>query len=222
MTRVSVMAPGAQAHELVSIGRAADRLGLDGLWIGSPDPSAPHSADSYALTAAAAVAAVTRHLRLGCFLHLDSRWAALRAAEDCGVVDNLSGGRLAVALPDGAATLGLGGWEGWHLPDGSRAPVTPYPAQPGLPRLVLDRDLQLEEAPGEDLVALAARLDATAVREVAFRLDPADALPTIELLAYVVMPCLRCAREDLELLAQDAYEAYEEHILRRLRASEPS
>jgi hypothetical protein len=57
--------------------------------------------------------------------------------------------------------------------------------------------------------------------EVAFRLDPGYALPAIELLAYVVMPCLRCARGELELLAQDAYEAYEE-VRRRLRASGPS
>jgi alkanesulfonate monooxygenase SsuD/methylene tetrahydromethanopterin reductase-like flavin-dependent oxidoreductase (luciferase family) len=79
---------------------AAETAGFDGVWV-----SEHHGADDgylpAVLPALAAVAAVTGRIRLGMGVALAPLQPALRFAEDCAVVDQLSGGRLTVALAAG-------------------------------------------------------------------------------------------------------------------------
>jgi len=79
---------------------AAEAAGFDAVWV-----SEHHGADDgylpAVLPALAAIAAVTSRVRLGMAVALAPLQPALRFAEDCAVVDQLSGGRLTVALAAG-------------------------------------------------------------------------------------------------------------------------
>lgn len=148
--RTGLGLPGADAGAVVRAARLAEEWNVDSLWIGDPVHRAANADDTYVMVAAAAAAAATTHVRLGAFLSARSSAPPLRIAEDMGVVDQISGGRLSVAFspPDGepadAAWLAdleriAGAPRGWDLGDGRRMPVTPAPAQPSVPMTVLAR-----------------------------------------------------------------------------------
>jgi hypothetical protein len=109
---------------------------------------AENSSDSYVTAAAAALSAVTTDIRLGLFLALGVEKQLVRIAEDVAVVDQMSGGRVELAFVpppdardqwvDGAARL-LRAWTAWEILDSDEVvPVIPGPAQPTVPRLVVD------------------------------------------------------------------------------------
>lgn len=147
--RFSVILPGRSAADLMPVARWADVWNLAALWVGDPAGAAPNCDDSYVMTTAAALAAVTESLRLGVFLTLRGSASPERIADDVGVVDQMSSGRLELGLvPDtgdttwmhAAAGL-LGSWNGWPLGDsGDTVGVTPQPAQPMIPRAVVGSD----------------------------------------------------------------------------------
>ena len=150
-TRLSVCIPGATAAVMVEAARLAESFNLD-IWVGDPRAGArPANADdSYVMTTAAAVTAVTTHIRVGVFLTLDSSAGPLRLAEDVGVVDQAARGRLELGLvaPDDTddrsewetrARALLGAWHHWPTTTGRDVAVTPAPAQPWMSRLVSGR-----------------------------------------------------------------------------------
>jgi hypothetical protein len=142
--RAGLGLPGADAAAVVGAARLAEEWNLDTLWIGDPAQQADNADDTYVMVAAAAAAAATTHVRLGVFLSARSSAPPLRIAEDIGVVDQISAGRLSVAftVPEGgtadAALLAdleriAGAHRRWDLGDGRQMPVTPAPAQPTVP-----------------------------------------------------------------------------------------
>lgn len=148
--RTGLGLPGADAGTVVQAARLAEVWNVDTLWIGDPAHRATNADDTYVMVAAAAAATATTHLRLGVFLSARSSSPPLRIAEDIGVVDQISSGRLSIAFspldgePADAAWLAdlqriAGAHRGWDLGDGRRMPVTPSPAQPSVPMAVLDR-----------------------------------------------------------------------------------
>lgn len=144
--RISIALPGRPTPALLAVARHADTWNLGGIWAGDPRAQAANSDDSYVSAAARALAGATEHLRLGMFLSLRGSAGLMRLAEDIAVVDQVSAGRVELALvppagdPDAwsrsAAEL-LHAWNEVKLPDGKRAAVTPPPAQPTVPRLVV-------------------------------------------------------------------------------------
>jgi hypothetical protein len=74
----------------VELARGAESLGLEGIWVRG---SGAGHCDSYATTAAAAIASVTTDLRLGVVLNLAAPDDILRLAEDVAVLDQCSSGR---------------------------------------------------------------------------------------------------------------------------------
>lgn len=154
--RLSVVFPTADAHALLSAATLAENYGIDQLWVGDPEGNeARVSDDRYVLMAIAAMAARTRHLRFGAFLkklpRLDLPLAPaemLHTVEDLAIVDQLSNGRL-----DAGFIAGNSGWiehlehalslwtDGWDLGDGRILPLTPVPAQPILPCVLVGADL---------------------------------------------------------------------------------
>jgi alkanesulfonate monooxygenase SsuD/methylene tetrahydromethanopterin reductase-like flavin-dependent oxidoreductase (luciferase family) len=155
-TQLSVCVPGADAGTIVKAARLAESFNLD-IWVGDPQARAVNCDDSYVMTAAAAVAAATAHVRIGVFLTLNGSAEVLRLAEDIGVVDQASRGRLELGFvaPNGdtaqwekRARQLLGAWHDW--PAGERTvSATPRPAQPWVSRLV---------AAEADAAAIADRL----------------------------------------------------------------
>ncbi len=142
--QLSVCFPGADAGTIVNAARIAESFNLD-IWIGDPHARAANCDDSYVMTTAAAVAAVTSHVRIGVFLTLNGSAEVLRIAEDIGVVDQASRGRLEIGFvaPDAAAEQWerrarqlLGAWHDWPAGDARTVSATPRPAQPWLSRLV--------------------------------------------------------------------------------------
>ncbi len=146
--RVTLCVPGATAAQLLPVARLADHWNLGGLWIGDPAGRAANREDSYVTAAAAAVASATEDLRIGVLVALPEGQHEIRVAEDVAVVDNASGGRMELGLvapasasPDDAwvtrAATFLRSWSDWPMPDGGTVAVTPLPAQPWLPRVVV-------------------------------------------------------------------------------------
>lgn len=145
--RAGIATPGADAGAVVRAAQLAERWNVDSLWVGDPRATAPNSDDTYVMVAVAGAAAVTEHLRLGAFLSARSSSPPLRIAEDIGVVDQMSGGRLSVAFtapPDGDTRCDadirriVDAPAAWSMPDGRTMPVTPAPAQPAVPVAVFD------------------------------------------------------------------------------------
>lgn len=146
--RVSLAVPGATAADVVTMAKLAERWNLASIWIGDPAGKSEHSADSYVTATAGAVSAATTFVRIGVFLGLGSAKQVVRLAEDLGVLDQASNGRVEVAfVPPGEARetwLGavaglLGAYHAWQVPGSEEVlPVIPGPAQPELPRLVVD------------------------------------------------------------------------------------
>jgi hypothetical protein len=157
--RLSVALPGASAGEALAAARLAERNGIDGLWLGTIAHAAP-MADRYALTALAGIARATGELRLGIVLgglasDEISTAETIHLAEDLGAADNISNGRLEIAFVPGgsgwakrAETL-LGLWtDGLELSDGRCVAVTPAPAQPRIPCLVIGEDADARQRIG--------------------------------------------------------------------------
>ena len=143
--RLSIGLQAGSASAGLALAAAAERQGVEAIWIGSPF-SPPHpEGDTYRVMTAAAVAARTGGIRIGCVLTLVDPDSTLRLAEDLAMVDQAAGGRLELLFELGhdparearAAEL-LAAWRGWRTADGRSFPVTPRPAQPQLPRLVVD------------------------------------------------------------------------------------
>jgi alkanesulfonate monooxygenase SsuD/methylene tetrahydromethanopterin reductase-like flavin-dependent oxidoreductase (luciferase family) len=142
-TQLSVCIPGAPASLAVDAARLAESHNVN-LWIGDPAANAPNADDSYVLTTAAGVAAATSHIRIGVFLGLTGTATPLRAAEDVGVVDQASRGRLELGLVVTgdeeswvvAARQLLRAWREWPAGDRTVA-ASPRPAQSWMPRLVV-------------------------------------------------------------------------------------
>jgi alkanesulfonate monooxygenase SsuD/methylene tetrahydromethanopterin reductase-like flavin-dependent oxidoreductase (luciferase family) len=158
-TRVSVVIPTASAIDLVRVAPLAEDYAVD-LWVGSPGEMGP--SDDAVLVVAAGVAAVTTDLRIGVCVDLGGPAHPIRLAEDLSVVDQASGGRLEVAfrrrsseLPTwlGRLETTLSSWDGIRIGPDREVAVTPRPAQPWLPRLVV----------GADDAGAAARLHAGAM-----------------------------------------------------------
>lgn len=148
--RAGIGLPGADAGTVQRAARLAEEWNVDSLWIGDPAHGAANADDTYVMVAAAAAAAATTHVRLGVFLSVRSSAPPLRLAEDIGVVDQISGGRLSVAVSPPAAGSADAAWladveriagahRGWDLGDGRRMPVTPAPAQPAVPMAFFER-----------------------------------------------------------------------------------
>lgn len=144
--RISLALPGRPTPDLLAVARHAERWNLGGIWVGDPRAQAANSDDSYVSAAASALAGATEHLRLGMFLSLRGSAGMMRLAEDIAVVDQISAGRVELALvpPAGDADAWsrsavelLQAWNEVKLPEGKRAAVTPPPAQPTVPRLVV-------------------------------------------------------------------------------------
>jgi alkanesulfonate monooxygenase SsuD/methylene tetrahydromethanopterin reductase-like flavin-dependent oxidoreductase (luciferase family) len=128
----------------------AETFNLD-VWVGDPrrDDRSDNADDSYVMATAAAVAAVTTHIRIGVFLTLDGSAEPLRLAEDIGVVDQAARGRIELGLVapalgdhnslaswEASAKAMLNAWHHWPTTTGRSVATTPRPAQPWVPRLV--------------------------------------------------------------------------------------
>jgi hypothetical protein len=181
--RLSVALPGATAESLLEIAPSLDHWNVACLWVGDPRGAADNRSDSYVTAAAAAVSAVTTDIRLGLFLALGIEKQLVRIAEDVAVVDQLSGGRVELAFvpPAGAreewtesAARLLRAWNAWEIPGSDEVvPVIPGPAQPTLPRLVVD-DSAAADALGAGSVVFdgATREDALVPRRRVLVVDP--------------------------------------------------
>jgi hypothetical protein len=145
--RLSLAVPRASAAEVIETARLAERWNLASIWIGDP-AGGDGLGDSYVTATAGALSVVTSFVRIGLFLSLQSSTQVVRLAEDLGVLDQASNGRVEVALPPpvrdrddwlARAAAMLNAYQAWPVP-GSREvlPVIPAPAQPELPLLVVD------------------------------------------------------------------------------------
>jgi hypothetical protein len=139
------------------VGRWADYWNVAGLWIVDPRRVAPNRSDSYVTATAAALSAVTADIRLGLCLALSRENQIVRLAEDVAVVDQATGGRIELAFvppahdreawTNNVARL-LRAWNAWEIPSsGELVPALPGPAQPSLPRVVVE-DRAASEALG--------------------------------------------------------------------------
>lgn len=154
--RLSLARPGATAAEILTLAGNAARCGL-GVWIGDPLGGARHADDSYVTATAAALATTTEHVRIGLFLSLRGSATTVRLAEDLGVVDQMSGGRIDLGLVPPIEDVGawrelargmLNSWQGWPMADGRAPAVTPPPAQRFLPVSVLGDPALAEQLNG--------------------------------------------------------------------------
>jgi hypothetical protein len=235
--RVSVGMPGATAGEVVALARRAEAAGLDGLWVGDPGGDAPNSDDSYTLVALAGAAALTRDLRLGAFLTARGSAPPLRLAEDIGVVDQISAGRLSLGLVpppqpdpgwDADVRRVLTAWRAWEVPAGGTVAVTPAPAQPVLPVsivrdgadplpghnapvMVLRRWVAASRLPSlEEVVELRAAVDGADAGELLLLLGPDTAADDVTMLGSVLLPCARCPADEVPVLVRDVHRWWNE------------
>lgn len=245
--RVALSVPGADAAEIARLAPLAEAHNLDAMVVGNPRGDQPNSDDTYVVTAAAAAAALTRYLRIAVALDLRGSAPPLRVAEDIGVLDVMSGGRLELLLrpaadPSWAADLEavLGAWNGWPLDDGRTMPVTPSPVQPEIPYwLMRPSDPPTAEAPrgrssmlflnwpGPGHIPELAGLErvrrirdeagaATVVLDISA--TPGEARSgVIAVLGTVLAPCLRCADDEVGILALDTAD----WLLRRRELHRP-
>jgi len=229
--------PGADSRAIVDAAHLAERWNIDTLWLGDPQARLANSDDSYVMVSAAAAAAVTSHVRIGVILSGQASACALRIAEDIGVVDQIAGGRLSVAFSpsvDPARTGDISRIAAaprtWPLGDGRTMPVTPAPAQPTVPLLVLQpassgligrswndpagrppvMAIPWAEGTAPPTPSRLAELRAMAGRSGAdevILLTPAPAPPLVPLatvIGTVIAPALRAADHEMALLALDA------------------
>jgi len=157
--RLGIAVSGADAAEMARLAPLAEAHNLDAILVGAVRDGMPDSDDTYVVTAAAAAAGRTRYLRIAVAMDLRGSASPLRVAEDLGVLDVMSNGRLELVLRPGAEPAWtrdleaiLGAWTGWpladsgtpaaHMPEArtpegrtpaARKPVTPSPVQPEIP-----------------------------------------------------------------------------------------
>jgi alkanesulfonate monooxygenase SsuD/methylene tetrahydromethanopterin reductase-like flavin-dependent oxidoreductase (luciferase family) len=156
--RLGLAVTGADAAEIARLAPLAEANNLDAMLVGAIRGGAPNSDDTYVVTAAAAAATRTRYLRIAVALDLRGSASPLRIAEDLGVLDVMSNGRLELVLrpgpePEWSRDLEaiLGAWRAWPLedpdadpgpgpggPSGASMPVTPSPVQPEIPTWLMD------------------------------------------------------------------------------------
>jgi alkanesulfonate monooxygenase SsuD/methylene tetrahydromethanopterin reductase-like flavin-dependent oxidoreductase (luciferase family) len=77
--------------------KLAEEVGLDSVWY-SEHHFLPNGYNPSVLSMCAATAAVTSRITIGPSVVLGPLWHPVRLAEDCGMVDRLSGGRLALGV----------------------------------------------------------------------------------------------------------------------------
>jgi len=246
--RLAVSAPGADAAEITQLARIAESQNLDAVVVGAIRNGVPNSDDTYVAAAAGAAAMCTRHLRIGVALDLRGSASPLRVAEDIGVLDVMSAGRLELLLRPGpdqhwsqdlAAVFGA--WSGWRLDDGRVMPVTPTPVQPNIPTWMVEHSsdprvahplaqgdsVLFVEWPETAFVPDAAALhkmrrtrDAAGAATVVIDLGATPAPRRAEImtvLGSLVGPCLRCAADEVDILAIDTTE----WLLRRTELHRP-
>lgn len=136
--RLALAVSGADAAEIARLAPLAEDNNLDAMLVGAVRDGVPDSDDTYVVTAAAAAAGRTRYLRIAVAMDLRGSSSPLRVAEDLGVLDVMSNGRLELVLRPGAEPAWtrdleavLGAWTGWPLEGGSTPARTP--AGPGTP-----------------------------------------------------------------------------------------
>ncbi|GAA0623633.1 hypothetical protein GCM10009547_28400 [Sporichthya brevicatena] len=251
--RTGISATGADAAEIVELAVLAEAHNVDLLVVGNVRAGRPNGDDTYVVTAAAAAAARTRYPRIAVVLDLRGSAPPLRVAEDLGVLDVLSHGRLELLVrqgpdPDPSLTRDLdsvlGAWTAWPLDDAARPerflPVTPSPVQPEIPTWLVDAadpatgrsssrvgSLVFLEWPAGTPVPDAAELhrirkirgaaEATTVVFDLADVPRSDRTDAVKLLGTVVAPCLRCADEEVDILALDSAD----WLLRRTALHEP-
>jgi hypothetical protein len=141
-TRLSVSIPDVDTGMLARVAPLADRYNID-IWVGDPEGTFD---DTYVMTIAAAVAAVTADVRLGVFLTVSGSATPLRLAEDIGLVDQAASGRLELGIVapsedlsgwEGRVAQMLGAWHEWPAGDGVTVAASPRPSQPWMSRLVV-------------------------------------------------------------------------------------
>jgi alkanesulfonate monooxygenase SsuD/methylene tetrahydromethanopterin reductase-like flavin-dependent oxidoreductase (luciferase family) len=233
--RLAVSAFGAAAAESMRLAAIAERHNIDAILVGSIENGVPNSDDTYVAAAAAAAATHTTHLRIAVALDLRGSAPPLRVAEDIGVLDVMSAGRLELLFkpqPDPAwprdLTAVLGAWSGWELDDGRTMPVTPSPVQPNIPAWTVDTSARPRTArplsPGASVIfadwpEAAYVPDVAALHELRRTRDEAGASTVVidlgatparhraeamAVLGTIVAPCLRCASDEVGILALDA------------------
>lgn len=209
--KLSAVIPGASARTLIEAAEVAQRFGLDQLWVGDPAGGADDvSEDRYVTTTLGVLAAKTRELRLGGFLHKvvdpDGFTPAemLHVAEDLSVVDQASTGRIEVAFVPGPTgwvehvELVLSLWtDGWEVGDGRVIAVTPPPAQPTLPRLVVGADIDTAARLGAGRVVLAGDPADSGVRGRTVLLKPLSTTSVRRWLEDDLVGKLQALREEI-------------------------
>lgn len=101
-----VLAPDVElaehSSELLQGAEIAEELGYDSLWFGETHRNKPgHGHCAAPLIAAAAVAARTKTIQIGTAVLLLPAYTPLQVAEQAGLVDQLSGGRLLLGVAPG-------------------------------------------------------------------------------------------------------------------------
>jgi alkanesulfonate monooxygenase SsuD/methylene tetrahydromethanopterin reductase-like flavin-dependent oxidoreductase (luciferase family) len=91
---------GEAYRDVVRLARHAEDVGFDSVWISEHHGAADGHIPS-PIVVLAAVAAVTTRIRLGSGIAIAPFQHLIRFAEDCAVVDQLSGGRLLVGVGPG-------------------------------------------------------------------------------------------------------------------------
>ncbi|MDG2003498.1 MAG: LLM class flavin-dependent oxidoreductase [Novosphingobium sp.] len=142
--RTSIALTNVEPRLAVCAAKAAEANGIRALWLGNPRNSGQNAVDpSFTTATAGAVAGVTQAIRIGLFLTLGETASPLRLAEDIGVLDNLSGGRVELSFSASAQGNGLDqaaqlmdAWDGWQIPDDEVVAIVPSPIQPIIPCLL--------------------------------------------------------------------------------------
>lgn len=157
--RLTVQVTPDDARAAVEAGKLAEMRGIDSIWVGGT--AGPGSDSAKVTMTLAALAAVTDHIRLGAVLGPVASEHVMFVAEELGVVDQASGGRLELILPsddqDGfvqQADAIRRAWAGVRLEDGRVVGATPTPVQPQVPTTVLASEPGVAEGSGSRCVPI--------------------------------------------------------------------
>jgi hypothetical protein len=221
--RVSVMLSSTDAAAVLRGAEICERHGIDGVWVGALNTAAPSTATLF--TILGAVSARTSDIRLGAIFGLGAG-NPLHVAEDIGVVDQASGGRLELAVVnDGSdgwiervATL-LSGWSTWPYPVPDAVVVTPRPAQPFVPRLLVRADASAAERVHAGVMLAASDVDVitspVSIPRVAVCLPIADCRSLLRQPAAAFGDAVVAVRQRLDIVGAD-------EIVLELAAGDPA
>ena len=196
--RVFVLCSSAEVAAQVELAREAERAGLDGVWVRGP--ASPHG-DSYATTAAAAVASATEHLRIGVVLSLTAPDDVLRLAEDLAVLDHCSSGRAELCLATSPEVGRLLTNLHTCTVDERQVTVTPGPLQPTIPAVLagpscpgVGQVVELQDPPAQvspdPATRVVLRVDEQETQAVVTTLADPDALAgAVDRLRSAVQAC---------------------------------